>query len=329
MTAIERDPMKRGGKPVLRGTRVTVGQILAELADGQSLNDLCDDMDLDLEWCKKLLNELSDAHECKPVASGVPDDLRERLNDLTNMDKSSALSSVEAIADVNKLLAIADAKPEEKQPCWVVKLSDEVTDALSEEVVAAYKAIAESKSDYGNKLLKEKDALIDVLRAEKIDLLANARAGWQEEPPTDGIGIIAAERRKQIRKWPSYHDDGHDKGILAVVAAALAVEHTDAHVEDAGLGRIYYENGWQDVWGLLSKHRRNDLKRLAIAGALIAAEIDRIMRDNAEPKREPVVDCCGGGRQGELIALIEKLVKHDSYLKCKEVIDVIEKFRAT
>jgi hypothetical protein len=83
-----------------------------------------------------------------------------------------------------------------------------------------------------------------------------------------GIQLIAAERARQVTQegYSSDHDDEHKDGSLRVVAAMLACEGTDASVEDA-LER--------DDWGLL---RHDPIRRLEIAGALLAAEIDRLQR---------------------------------------------------
>jgi len=109
-----------------------------------------------------------------------------------------------------------------------------------------------------------------------------------------GADLIVAERRRQIEVegWMPEHDDGHDDASLAVIAAALAVHGTDAVVVDAG-GRgtpgAVNELGEQqdgDCWGLLAKHGANRVRALAIAGALIAAEIDRLLRRQAAGSRE-------------------------------------------
>lgn len=89
----------------------------------------------------------------------------------------------------------------------------------------------------------------------------------------NGIQLIKKERWKQLneKKWTPSHDDGHTDASLAVIAAKCAVNGTDARVED-GLSR--------DDWGLVKKYgykgtKPNQIKLLTIAGALIAAEIDR------------------------------------------------------
>jgi len=87
----------------------------------------------------------------------------------------------------------------------------------------------------------------------------------------DGAGMICIERNRQINEcgWDDSHDDQHTDGTLAVVAAILAVDGTDANVDDPC--------GREDCWGLQRKHPDRK-KQLVIAGALIAAEIDRLLR---------------------------------------------------
>ena len=79
--------------------------------------------------------------------------------------------------------------------------------------------------------------------------------------------MIAAERERQLGKWDAEHDDGHDDGELIGVAARLIA-------------------GERDEWGLAEKHKHDYVRRHVIAGALIAAEIDRWQRDRPEPRPE-------------------------------------------
>ena len=82
-----------------------------------------------------------------------------------------------------------------------------------------------------------------------------------------GIELIAEERATHEAKgWDAAHDDLHDKGQMARVASDLAGNDTDS-LEWAS-----------DPWGLVHKHRNDRVKQLVIAGALIAAEIDRLQR---------------------------------------------------
>lgn len=104
----------------------------------------------------------------------------------------------------------------------------------------------------------------------------------------NGAELIASERQRQItaENYTAAHDDQHTDGALAVVAAALAVNATDASVVDP-LERIGGDcrPARHDWWGLVAKYGYDGTKpcqvrALAIAGALIAAEIDRVIRLN-------------------------------------------------
>jgi uncharacterized protein (DUF433 family) len=56
---VEVDPHRRGGVPVLKGTRVTVAEALGELAESCGIGEVADNFDLDSENLKCLLNGLS------------------------------------------------------------------------------------------------------------------------------------------------------------------------------------------------------------------------------------------------------------------------------
>ena len=94
-----------------------------------------------------------------------------------------------------------------------------------------------------------------------------------------GVELIAAERERQVGEegWTPKHDDSHTYGDLAVVAATLAVHGTDASVEDSHGWRGTKDARFGLPWGLW-KHREDRTRLLTIAGALIAAEIDRLQR---------------------------------------------------
>lgn len=84
----------------------------------------------------------------------------------------------------------------------------------------------------------------------------------------NGVELISDERADQLRKgwWPG-HDDGHQNGELAQVAAIVAAHGTDLQIDGQG-----------EDWGIIGKHPNDRIHQLAIAGALIAAEIDRLRR---------------------------------------------------
>lgn len=91
---------------------------------------------------------------------------------------------------------------------------------------------------------------------------------------SDGVAFIEAERKRQVEDegWTPEHDDTHTDGILAGAASLLAIEQTDGDFLWPN-----YEHSW--LKGLHDKHELTPrIRQLAIAGALIAAEIDRLQR---------------------------------------------------
>ena len=99
-----------------------------------------------------------------------------------------------------------------------------------------------------------------------------------------GIEAIAAERQRQIEKegWTPEHDDAHSAGERAGAAACylmngLSIGNMVLARNVRGMVKSLWP--WSDHWWK-PKDRRADLVR---AGALIAAEIDRIDREAATP----------------------------------------------
>lgn len=90
-----------------------------------------------------------------------------------------------------------------------------------------------------------------------------------------GIEEIANERKRQIEVegWTPEHDDEHICGELAHAAACYAYPNR--------IKRLDYV-GWPEDWSLdwYKPTPENRIKELAKAGALIAAEIDRLKRLN-------------------------------------------------
>lgn len=97
--------------------------------------------------------------------------------------------------------------------------------------------------------------------------------------PATGAELIAAERQRQVRAegWSASHDDSHNHGELAISAACYAAHGTDAEVSMHGEDAM--------PWGSCDdKRRKHDrVRQLTIAGALIAAEIDRLLRLKSQP----------------------------------------------
>lgn len=105
-----------------------------------------------------------------------------------------------------------------------------------------------------------------------------------------GIGIIDLERERQLRPigqgegFTREHDLLHSKGELAIGAAVYAIPE---HVRKLIMA-IY--NGVPHVWPFEPESwkptPKNRIKELAKAGALIAAEIDRLLALEAQEKTE-------------------------------------------
>lgn len=89
-----------------------------------------------------------------------------------------------------------------------------------------------------------------------------------------GIELIAEERQRQIEKegWTPEHDDNHANGELAIAASCYAFPNYDTDAQVQSVLRFPWENDW---WKPTPDDRIRELQK---AGALIAAEIDRLQR---------------------------------------------------
>ena len=116
--------------------------------------------------------------------------------------------------------------------------------------------------------------------------------------------MIAEERQRQIEKegWDSSHDEQHTDESLALAAICYATPAnklrmvTRSGQDDVSGGRgdcpvwgsVHYlvPKGWPDSWHPVwwspgHNLEPNRIRDLVKAGALIAAEIDRLVRDSA------------------------------------------------
>lgn len=114
----------------------------------------------------------------------------------------------------------------------------------------------------------------------------------------DGVGLIARERERQIEVegWTPEHDDGHTHGLIALAASTYAAPAGTRRMEQresrrwrnardsedyttVGTGVFYAvpeDWPWEiDEWKPTPENR---IRELVKAGALIAAEIDRLQR---------------------------------------------------
>jgi len=116
-----------------------------------------------------------------------------------------------------------------------------------------------------------------------------------QKPPKTGAELISIERERQMSEegWTAEHDDEHTEGELALVAVCYATPLPIFIKKEHGTN-IGFVDPWPwfdevevtrygdgartkvKVWDKRKKHSK--LRKLIIAGALIAAEIDRIQR---------------------------------------------------
>ena len=95
---------------------------------------------------------------------------------------------------------------------------------------------------------------------------------------TSAVGLIAVERVRQLgeERWTAEHDDGHTDGQLAQAAACYALATVD-NIAEGGVSQVVDELWpFEEEW---FKYDGDKVRALTKAGALVAAEIDRLLRD--------------------------------------------------
>ncbi len=92
-----------------------------------------------------------------------------------------------------------------------------------------------------------------------------------------GVELIAAERARQVsvEGWAYSHDDQHVSGEMARAAACYALQHT--RVSGRAIRWPWNRQWWKP---------KGPIRDLVRAGALIAAEIDRLQRASPAPTKE-------------------------------------------
>jgi hypothetical protein len=95
-----------------------------------------------------------------------------------------------------------------------------------------------------------------------------------------GVDLIAAERKRQIEVegWTPDHDDEHVNGEMAMSAVAYAWP------PDITVYGVRRDQAWP--FGSCDWKPGDRIRELTKAGALIAAEIDRLQRAAPGPERE-------------------------------------------
>jgi hypothetical protein len=107
-------------------------------------------------------------------------------------------------------------------------------------------------------------------------------AAFDGKGDNDGVRLIALERVRQVMEkgYDAKHDDQHTDGAIAEAAGCILIDLAGGtHITDLEL-----EHDDDATWPerlaahVLRKYGEDPVRRLSIAGALIAAEIDRLRR---------------------------------------------------
>jgi hypothetical protein len=118
-------------------------------------------------------------------------------------------------------------------------------------------------------------------------------AAIREKLPLPGITLIEAERRRQISAegWTAEHDNRHDEGEMALAAACYASPILlYQKVDRANQIRFVDPWPWDDRWDKRPEDGnvklpnssvgiKERIRQLSKAGALVAAELDRLLRE--------------------------------------------------
>ena len=109
-----------------------------------------------------------------------------------------------------------------------------------------------------------------------------------ETNASEGVRRIAAERQRQIEEegWTAEHDSEHPLGEMAIAAACYAAISSFGINVGVGLAEAL---GPPEMWPWAPewwKPSADPIRNLEKAGALIAAEIDRLERAAAHNPEE-------------------------------------------
>lgn len=129
------------------------------------------------------------------------------------------------------------------------------------------------------------DAKTAVLVDKMMQSAYDTELAKQQDTPgqADGVALIRAERLRQVavEGWSPEHDDEHDGGALATAASCYVRITKYQWVLGNNEGTVEYRlpAGWPREWGPeWWKPSKDPIRNLVKAGALIAAEIDRLQR---------------------------------------------------
>jgi hypothetical protein len=101
----------------------------------------------------------------------------------------------------------------------------------------------------------------------------------QSDMAETGISLIQKERERQVlvEGWSYEHDDEHANNELAQAAAAYALGGNVITNIQGDREINIWPSSWDSPENAIKRKPR--LRQLVIAGALVAAEIDRLLRN--------------------------------------------------
>lgn len=119
----------------------------------------------------------------------------------------------------------------------------------------------------------------DAQKRHRVTALAALTPSAVSGDAGEGLAAIAAERKRQIEVegWSTEHDDEHADCQMAGAAACYAMSAIPHWAKHEAIRLLW---PWSKDWWKPRSHREN----LVRAGALIAAEIERIDRFDALPQ---------------------------------------------
>lgn len=150
---------------------------------------------------------------------------------------------------------------------------------------------------------KAAEEIAKYIRNHTYSAFGNVAGDWEEQgiaaiiercagEGDSGAGLIAKERRRQIEKegFDDEHDANHGDDALAWGAMfytlpgpfLLCSSFKPKTVLGVVKAEAFFEKTqWASIWA--KRDSKTRIQQLTVAGALIAAEIDRLKRKGAEP----------------------------------------------
>lgn len=135
-----------------------------------------------------------------------------------------------------------------------------------------------------DKRIRDLEAQVKTARQEALEDGKERKMGSKKKT---GIDLIREERKRQVEKlgWTAEHDDEHICGQMCDAAVCYALPGFLYFKRETENGGAEFSHVWPKFWGHPPKFTSDideKLRNLSKAGALIAAEIDRLMREQSE-----------------------------------------------